>query len=309
MDYLSQLPVLLALMETGSVSKAARQLGMSQPGVSTALAKLRNTFGDPLFVRTARGMSPTPRALALVDTARPALLALETQRHALNVFTPETHPLPFRIALSDAGELVFLPSLVHHLRKHAPAAPIHSVSLPMLAISPAMEAGEIDAAIGYFPELKSKATVHQRLFTHTFACVLRRDHPVPGNILTVTQFSALEHAAVRVESRSQEVVDTFLARQRIPRRITLTSPHFMSVLPIVAQSDLAVTVPYALADYITRIDARLKLMQLDIGLPSIDLLVHWHRRFHHDARSQWLRAQILSLFNDKTNAWKVNSGA
>jgi DNA-binding transcriptional LysR family regulator len=304
MDYLTQLPVLLALEEKGSVSQAANALGLSQPAVSAALAKLRLAFDDPLFVRNARGMSPTPRALALVAAARPALAALEGQRNA-GQFEPARTMQPWRIALSDAGELVFLPRLMQRLRACAPGAAVHSVSLPMPQIIPALEAGEIDIALGYFPELKSKATVHQRLFTHTYACLLRADHPCAGDTLTLAQFAALEHAAVRVESRSQEVVDAYLARKKITRHIALTSPHFMSVAPIVATTNLVVTVPHALADYCARIDARLKVMSLAIGLPKIDLLAHWHRRFHHDARNLWLRQQVRELFNDQTNEWKL----
>ncbi len=305
MDYLAQLPVLLALAEEGSVSQAANTLGLSQPAVSAALAKLRRAFDDPLFVRNARGMSPTPRGLALVATARPALAALEAQRHQGGSFDPSRTTMPFRIALSDAGELVFLPRLMQRLRALAPLAPVHSVSLPMPQIIPALESGDIDIALGYFPELKSKATVEQRLFTHTYACLLRRDHPCAGDTLTVAQFCALEHAAVRVESRSQEVVDAFLARKKITRNVALTSPHFMSVAPIVATTDLVVTVPHALADYCARIDPRLKMMRLDIGFPKIDLRAHWHRLFHHDTRNAWLRAQVGTLFNDATNEWKV----
>ena len=305
LDYLAQLPVLLALSEHGSVSQAANALGLSQPAVSAALAKLRRAFDDPLFVRNARGMAATPRGLALVATARPALAALEKERTAGVQFNPNQTTLPFRIALSDAGELVFLPRLMRHLRALAPAASVHSVSLPMPQIIPALQSGEIDIALGYFPELKSKATVQQRLFTHTFACLLRRDHPCAGDTLSVAQFSGLEHAAVRVESRSQEVVDAYLARKKITRHIALTSPHFMSVAPIVATSDLVVTVPHALADYCARIDPRLKIMQLDIGFPNIDLLAHWHRLFHHDVRNTWLRTQVGALFNDASNEWKV----
>jgi DNA-binding transcriptional LysR family regulator len=305
LDYLAQLPVLLALEEKGSVSQAANALGLSQPAVSAALAKLRLAFDDPLFVRNARGMSPTPRALALLAAARPALSALESQRNAGMQFEPARTTQPWRIALSDAGELVFLPRLMQRLRACAPGASVHSVSLPMPQIIPALETGEIDIALGYFPELKSKATVQQRLFTHTYACLLRRDHPCAGDTLSLAQFSALEHAAVRVESRSQEVVDAYLTRKKIARHIALTSPHFMSVAPIVATSDLVVTVPHALAEYCARIDARLKVMSLSIGLPKIDLLAHWHRRFHHDARNVWLRQQVRALFNDDTNEWKI----
>ncbi len=295
-QYLAQLPVIVALAEAASVSRAANMLGLSQPAVSAALAKLRLAFSDPLFERAPRGMSPTPRGTALVATARTMLATLDRERQGGDAWTPAASTQSFTFAMSDAGELVFLPKLMRHLRSVAPYAAVRAVAPSVAEVESGLASGEIDLALGYFPELKSKSTVNQRLFTNAFACVVRKDHPHRSRRISLQQFSALEHAAVRVESRSHEVMERFLVRKRVKRRIALHTPHFMSALAIVAQSDLIVTVPYPLAIYFVGLNANLKIVALDLGAPRIDLKQHWHRNVHLDTRSIWLRKQVADLF-------------
>ncbi len=196
-SYLNLLPVAIALHEARSVSRAALALGLSQPATSAALAKLRRVFDDPLFVKTSRGMQATPRAEALVGKARDALQAIEHERVSGVGWNPQSSRQPFNFALSDAGEMVFLPRLVQRLRRAAPNAPVNSLSLPLTAL----EAGAVDLAIGYFPELSSKAYQHQRLFNHTFASLLRTSHSIRGRTLSTRQFSTLDHADVRIRRR------------------------------------------------------------------------------------------------------------
>lgn len=151
---LNLLPILLALHDARSVSMAAQQLGMSQPGVSAALAKLRTAFGDPLFVRTSRGMEPTPRALALIPAARDVLARIQQGIVETGAFDPATTTHLFSIALSDVGEMVFLPRIVEAMARQAPHASVQSVTLPPAQIERALETGALDLAVGYFPDLK-----------------------------------------------------------------------------------------------------------------------------------------------------------
>jgi DNA-binding transcriptional LysR family regulator len=302
---LNLLPIVVALYERRSVSRAAESLHMSQPAVSAALGKLRTALGDPLFVRTSRGMEPTPRAAALIAPAREALAKIDQDVLSAAAFDPATTTRVFTFALSDVGEMVFLPKLLERLTRLAPNAAVRSVTLPMSQIEQGLESGEIDLALGYFPDLRPSSFFQQRLFTHTFACLLRADHPIRGERLSLEQFLALGHAVVRVESRAQEVFENFLRRRRIRRRIVLRTPHFMSIPMIVARSDLLVTVPHALAIYFARLSTNLKIVRLDLDMPRIDLKQHWHRRFHHDPCNKWLRALAAELFNDETDEWRL----
>jgi DNA-binding transcriptional LysR family regulator len=303
---LNLLPIALALYDELSVSRAARTLGMSQPAVSMALRKMRATFNDPLFIRAPGGITPTPRAHALVDAARPLVTRLRESLLAETLFDPVVSTRPFTFALSDVGEMVFVPKLLQRLRAMAPRAPIRSVSMPPQQIAEGLENGDIDLAIGYFPDLAHQSFFQQRLFTHHFACLMRAGHPMRGKRLTLDAFMSMEHAIVRAEGRSQEIFERFLERKRIRRKVALLTPHFLSLPMIIARSDLVTTVPHALALYFSRLSPDLAIMRPPFHVGGFDVKQHWHRKFHHDSRNQWIRKVVAQLFNDETDEWKVD---
>ena len=302
---LDLLPIVFALYDERSVSAAAKTLGMSQPAVSMALRKLRAHFHDPLFIRSVRGVEPTPRAHALVRTSRPLVAQLQHDLLSEHTFDAARSTRAFSFALSDVGEMVFLPRLIERLRAAAPHCAIRSVSMPPQQIARGLEKGDIDLAVGYFPDLVQNHFFQQRLFTHRFACLMRADHPRYAKRLSLKAFLEVEHAVVHAEGRSQELFEKLLERKRIRRRIALHTPHFLSIPIIVSRSDLMATVPHALALYF----ARLAPQQFAVALPpfevaGFDVKQHWHRKFHQDARNQWLRREVAELFNDATDEWR-----
>ncbi|ATF89329.1 MULTISPECIES: LysR family transcriptional regulator [Burkholderia] len=300
---LNLIPYLVALDETRNVSRAGDLLGVSQPRVSAALGRLREHFGDPLFVRTSRGMEPTPRALALVPAARDALAQIRRGLVAPHDFDPATDTSTFSIALSDVGEIVFLPRLLQELARRAPRANLRSVSLPHAEIERGLEAGSVDLAIGYFPDLGGSNFFQQRLFTHRFICLMRRGHPLAGKPLTLEQFLACGHAVVRAEGRSQEILEQHLAKARLQRRAVLETPHFMSLPFILGRTDLIATVPHAIGYAYAAEHASITLVEPPLPLPRFDLRQHWHRKYHNDPRTAWLRGMVADLFNDALDEW------
>ena len=299
------LEIALALLEERSVSKVAVRLRMSQPAISTALARLRSAFNDPLFVRTPRGMEPTPRAQALVGPAREIMLRADRELFADLRFDPATTDVTFTFALSDVGEMVFLPRVIERLQRLAPNASVRSVTPAPGELRYGLETGEIDLAIGYFPDLVKGNFYQQRLFTHHFTCLLRADHPIRGRKLTQKQFMELKHVSVRAEGRSQELFERFLVSKGLHRQIILYTPHFMSLPMIIARSDLAATVPHAIGIYYSKALANIKMMSLPMAdVPQIVLRQHWHRRFHKDPRSQWLRKLMAELFSQASDEWR-----
>ena len=302
---LNLLPIAFALYEQGSVSAAAKALGMSQPAVSMALGKLRAHFNDPLFIRTSRGVEPTPRAHALVKASRPLVAQLHEDLLSEQTFDAVRSTRTFTFALSDVGEIVFLPRLIERLRDAAPHCSIRSMSMPPKQIARGLEKGEIDLAVGYFPDLVQNNFFQQRLFTHHFACLMRADHPRYAKRLSMKAFLEIEHAVVHAEGRSHELFEKLLKRKKIRRKIALHTPHFLSIPVIVSRSDLMATVPHALALYF----ARLAPQQFAVAMPpfevsGFDVKQHWHRKFHNDARNRWLRMQVAELFNDATDEWR-----
>jgi DNA-binding transcriptional LysR family regulator len=293
---LNLLYVLVALEKERSVSAAALTLQKSQPAVSGALAKMRGFFNDPLFVRSGNSMQPTPRAAALIEAAREVLDKVGTDIVSAPTFDPKTSQQTISLALSDVGEVVFLPAILNDLRRLAPNALVRSVSLPPSGVAEGLESGSIDLAVGYFPDLKQNNFFQQVLFSDTFASLVRLDHPVTARKLSLKQYLQLEHAVVHAESRTEEVMERYLARKKIRRNVVLSTPHVARAPIIVAQSDLIVTIPEPLARYFARVSANVRSVGLPFDPPRIQLKQFWHRKFHHDQRNAWLRARVCALF-------------
>lgn len=299
---LNLLRVLAALDRSGNVSRAAEALGMSQSGFSTALARLRTRFGDQLFVRTANGMEPTPRARQMIETAHAVLSQVQQSILAPPVFDPATSHTEFRLAMADVAEIVFMPRLLRHLQTHAPFARVSCGPMLTPQLVDAMEAGSVDLALGYFPDLGAQAFFHQRLYTHTYACMMRSDHPLVGSRLTEKSYAAAGHAVVSSPSRSTVLFEQFLQNRGIERRIVLTTPHHLSLPAILAQSDLIATVPLAAGARFAELGG-IELIRLPFKPPSFAVQQNWHRLFNQEPRNRWLRQQVALLFNDATDEW------
>ncbi len=286
------LHVFVAVFETRSVGQAAHRMQMSQPGLSTALARLRATLQDPLFVRTARGMEPTTRARALLEPVRGILEAVESRLYRKPDFDPATSTREFRLALSDIGEGIYLPLAIPSIGAAAPGITLRSVSMPPRPLQEAMAAGEVDLAAGYFPDIRTGEFLHRRVGLHSFACIMRSGHPLAGARLTLKQFTALGHVVIEAAGRSQEVLEKFFRSRRIRRKVVLTTPHFMSVPEIVASTDLVATVPQALADFITT-QRGLSQVPLPFVPPTFQVNIHWHRSVQDDPGNKWLRDMLF----------------
>jgi len=294
---LNLLPIAVALYDELSVSRAARQLGMSQPAVSKTLRRLRETFDDPLFVRGPSGIVPTPRAHAIVRTARPHLQHLQEDLLKDERFDPAASTRPITLAISDIAEMAFFPSILEHFRTHAPKCPLSAVSLSDAQLAEGLEKGDIDLAAGYFPALALRNFRQRRLSKHGFACLMRAGHPLWKSRLTVSSFLAAEHIVIRPKGRSQDVLERFIERRRMRRKIAVYTSNVLSVPFIVMESHLIATMPYAV---VTRFAALTP--QVAAALPPFDLQYDlkliWHRRFDNDPRSLWIREHLAAVFKD-----------
>ncbi len=293
---LNLLPIAFALYDELNVSRAARVLGMSQPAVSMALRRLRETFNDPLFVRVPTGIVPTPRAHALVRAARPIVGQLQESLRAEEPFDPARSASTFAIALSDVGELAFLLRLLKVFRAEAPHCTIRSVAVAPGQLAHDLEQGHVDLAVGYHPALSSRNFRQRRLETQHFACLMRAGHPRRAARLTLKEFQGLDHAVVRADGRSQELLERFLERRRIRRNIVLVTPHFLSIPFVIARSDLVAAIPEKLAAYFANLSGDLVVASLPFDEVLLDLKVHWHRRFDNEPRSRWLREQFVRAY-------------
>jgi DNA-binding transcriptional LysR family regulator len=290
---LKLLQVFLAVFDSRSVGQAAIALRMSQPGLSTALTRLRRTFGDGLFVRTTGGMKPTARAVALREPIRAIVESIESRLLARPEFDPATSTRQFRISLSDIGEGIYLPLILQAIANVAPGVTLRSVSLPPKQLHEAMEAGAVDLAAGYFPDIKTSEFLHRRVGLHSFACIVSRGHPLTSMPMTFKRFTDAKHVVIEASGRSQEVLEKYLKSKRIHRRVVLYTPHFMSVPVVVASTDLVAIVPQALADF-TSGQPELKQVPLPFMPPTFQVNIHWHRAGHDDPGNRWLRELVFS---------------
>jgi DNA-binding transcriptional LysR family regulator len=270
---------------------------MSQPAVSKALRRLRETFDDPLFIRSPTGIMPTPRAHGIVRAARMHLQQLQQELIGGEKFDPAASTRPITLAVSDVAEMAFFPSVLGHIRTRAPKCPVTTVSVPDAQLAQGLEKGDIDIALGYFPALALRNFRQRRLSRHGFACLMRAGHPLWRPRLTVPGFLAADHIVVRGAGRSQEVLERFIERRKMRRKVAVFTSNVLSVPFIVMDSPLVATLPYAVVTRFAALTSRVvaSLPPFDV---QYDLKLHWHRRFDQEPRSIWLREQLTSIFKE-----------
>ena len=291
---LNLLLVLDAIAGEGSVTVAGERLGLSQPAMSNALARLRKRFGDPLFVRTPRGMRPTPFAQQLAEPVREALRLIQAalQQHA--GCEPKTSDNTFRFYMSDIGEMVFLPGLLERIKHDAAGVKIEVVRIPIKDVHAALETGGIDLAVGFLPGLTTGMR-RQSLFREHYVCMLRADHPLIGAKISVKQFREAAHVLVSYAGTGHQVIEETFVAEGLSGRIAVRVPHFLVVPMILARTDLIVTVPSRVATVFAQL-GNFKVLKLPIAMPSFEVRLHWHQRYHQDPANRWLREVMTELY-------------
>jgi DNA-binding transcriptional LysR family regulator len=280
------------------VSAVAELLNMSQPAVSSALGRLRSSLDDELFIRTQAGMTPTPYALQL---AAPVAMAMDGIQQALNVrgaFDPKTSTRNFTIALTDVGEMYFLPVLMDALAHAAPGVTLQVVSVAQSSLKEDMSNGQIDLAMGLLPQLQA-GFFQQSLFKQKYVCLMRQKHPLAQlKSMTVSALFAAEHVRVLATGTGHGRVDLALDKQKHQRKVRLTVPHYVALGDVLQHSNLIATVPERFA---LRIVKPFDLTMRDLPIKLDNSAIHqcWHGRLHRDPGHQWLRQLMRNLFGDQ----------
>lgn len=282
------------IYKTRSVTRAADNLGLGQPAVSIALGKLREHFGDPLFVRTSTGMEPTPLGEELVQPIRSAIDALASAFGHRTAFDPRSAQRVFRICMTDISQLVLLPRLWAALRASAPGVRIEIAHLSA-DTAKMLESGEADLALGFMPQLEA-GFYQQALFRQRYVCMASASHPRIGGRLSRAQFEAEEHAVVTSSGTGHLILDREIARQNINRRVALQVPNFLGVAFVVEHTDLLVTIPSRLGEVLAG-RGHFRTFPVPFELPDYAVKQHWHERYHHDPGNRWLRRLISELLS------------
>jgi DNA-binding transcriptional LysR family regulator len=291
---LNLLVVFNQILQERRVSAVARTLDLSQPAVSNALKRLRKLLDDDLFLRTARGMEPTPLAQQL---AEPIAYALGTIHSTLNQrasFDPLTSTRNFTVAMSDIGEVYFLPVLMKNLAGVAPGVTLSTVRNSAVRLKDEMEAGKVDLAIGLLPDLKA-GFFQRRLFRQRYVCMFRKGHALDKPRVSLEDFAAAEHVVIVAEGTGHGRVDELIEESGIQRKIRLRVPHFVAVADILKTTDLVATVTEKFAER-SAAYFDLKYVRHPVKLPEIGINLFWHAKFHREPGNRWLRTVVFDTF-------------
>ena len=278
-----------ALLAEGTVTRAAARTGVTQSAMSHSLQKLRDMLGDPLFVRGPAGLVPTARAAALREPVRRGLVEL-SRALASTDFDPRDATRTFTVSSGDFFSALLLPPLLDILFREAPGVDLNVRPSDAQRDLHLLEAGELDGAI-LVPVAERTTLRRVRLFTETFACLVREDHPDVGDTLSLETFARLSHALISPRGSGPSFVDDALAALGLSRRIALRIPFFLAAPMIIARSDLILTAPRRVALQFAK-TLPLRVMEPPLPLASFGVHLVWHERDDADPAHAWLRKTI-----------------
>jgi DNA-binding transcriptional LysR family regulator len=281
-----------ALLAERSVSRAAQRLNLSQPALSAQLARLREMLGDPLFVPSHRGMTPTPLALGLQAPLAAALAQLRDVVTAARAFDPARDEFTLHVACSDYVQAALLLDFTLALRRDAPGLRIALRPADSARLEAQMEKGDVDLAV-LTPEGIAESLRSRPLFEERYVFIARRGHPALRRPLVTARFCELDHVMVSPRGGSFTTpVDEVLDAQGLRRRVVVSASTFHSVLDLVERSDLVALVP---ARMVEGRPNRLRVLEPPLPVPGFAIRMAWHNRNHGDAAQRWVREQLVAF--------------
>lgn len=283
-----------AIYAEHSLTRAGEILHVTQPAVSNALARLRQEFNDPLFVRSGSRMQPTPLAETMAVEVRRALRLLDNTRVTAGAFDPATSTRRFRLRLSDLLEAILVPPLLRQLQDVAPSVSLETFQGSRRDLVKDLASGEadlgMDAVLHSDPQLQ-----HSLLCRDSYACMVRPGHPIAGKPLGIQDYLELQHVMPSSRRRGIGHVDLALRRQGLQRTILLRSQHYLLTPHVVRSTDLALSAPASLAAL-----HGLHCMELPFEVPPLEIRMFWHKRADSDPALNWMRSQLEAVSADAT---------
>jgi DNA-binding transcriptional LysR family regulator len=294
---LNLLKVFEALMTEGAVTRAATKLSLTQPAVSNALSRLREAFGDPLFVRHGAGVTPMQRAMALWGPVGESLGRIRTALDE-ETFSPEHAEASFSLSMSDYVAGIVMPRLITHFGETAPGVQFHTVPNILLDALALLEDNRVDCLVGvYVNEALPPAHIRSRsLWSVDYGCVMRRDHPLAvAGRLTTRRFLNARHVDISLAGQTQPSFDSFLASRGLKRNLVATVNHYTVACDMIRASDLIAVLPRDLCE---RVEMAGELVSVRAPLEAPDRVISlfWHQRNETVPAHKWLRDQLVDMF-------------
>jgi DNA-binding transcriptional LysR family regulator len=281
-----------AVMTERSVSRAAQELGMSQPTVSRSLNQLRRLFDDELFIRSPGGVMPTPRASDLAGPIHDVLMRLHRIVEPAG-FVPETAIRTFHLAVSDHCSTLILPALEERLRQAAPGIELRIRPKVEPFFADELDAGEIDFALGVIRDLPPRLQ-HVTLFNESYVCVMRAAHPLAAAPLHYGDFVSADHLTVTHVGDVTQVVDTLLRARGISRRVVLSINQSLLAPVVLARSDLILTTFRHMVERLPAF-AGLHVTPVPLDIKPVAIRLVWHGGLARHPAHDWLRRMIVDI--------------
>ncbi|WP_397325006.1 LysR family transcriptional regulator [Pantoea agglomerans] len=287
---LNLLKALDALLDEGSVTRAAQRLSLTQPAVSGMLIRLRDYFGDPLFVRTSHGMVPTLRANELSMPVKQILTDISILLKPTQ-FDPMTAELTYTLVATDYALKAVVVPLMAALKQRAPNIKIAVRSVDNERMYQQLSQGEVDLAL-ITPQTTPDELHGRALYEEDYVCVARSDHPLAATSeMTLEQFCKQEHILVSTEGHFTGVTDEALAKLSLTRRVGMSVNSFLVIPDILRLTDMIAVVPHRMI--LTNND--LVILPLPLKVPGFTKSMAWHERTHRDPGHQWVRALCVEV--------------
>nr|WP_295111549.1 LysR substrate-binding domain-containing protein [uncultured Caulobacter sp.] len=290
---LNLLPIFVALMEERSVTRAAQRLGITQPALSNALARLRTTMRDPLFIRERYGVRPTQMAEELAPVIAAALARLDDAILGQQDFDPGQAVRLFTIAPNSYVEFVLAPAIVTRLRERAPGIKLRLMPFGTDLTETGVMSGDTAMVLGRIVDPPDNLVV-QHLMDEGLSCVVRADHPEIGEAISREQYERLRHVNVLPPGRLRAGLFQALDQRGLRREVAVSVTHFLAVPEMVAATDYCATLPNLICRHLTR-DPRLKVLSAPVDLGTFPVQMGWHVRYRQDPAHRWLRALIAEV--------------
>jgi DNA-binding transcriptional LysR family regulator len=299
---LNLLVVFDALMTEQHLTRAAEKIGLSQPATSNALARLRKLFKDDLFIKTSKGITPTPRAIELTSSIRQALEQIQLAVSSQPEFDPEKSDRLFRLGMDDYTEIVFLPKLLQLLEKSAPNIRVLVIPSNWQKAPKQLDEDEADLIIGHCPQFSSwhhKKTLYQENFVciaskQRFEKMLPREEIPIKNRISLDDYVQARHLLVSLREDMVGIVDEILAKKQLTRKVTVSVPNFLIVPFVLKDTDLIATLPIQIAENLMQSwEIQSFPLSFEMSGFSVDLL--WHTKNERELGHQWLRGLIAQL--------------
>jgi DNA-binding transcriptional LysR family regulator len=287
---LNLLPIFVALMEERSVTRAAERVGMTQPALSNALARLRAMLQDQLFVRERYGIQPTPIALELAPMIAEALARLDDAVLGQQDFDPAKAERVFTIAPNGYVEFVLVPAIVAKLQEAAPGIKLRLTPYGNDVVETGVISGTTALVLGRIVDPPDNLVV-QHLMDEGLACVVRADHPDIDDAITREQFERLKHVNVVPPGRMRAGLFQALAQKQVKRDVAISVTNFFAVAEMVAVTDHIATLPKLICRRLAH-DPRVKVLRAPVDLGTFPVEMAWHMRYRHDPAHRWLRSLI-----------------